>query len=107
MAVVCVRREPRTAGFKVNTYVPSRPLIIDPVLFYSTYLGGMGTDAGRAIAVDPSGNAYVTGETLSSNFPTIAGAFDTSFNGGGGFCDAFVSKWNPTGARVAYSTDFG
>src|SRR5213593_3806349 len=92
-----VLREPRTVGFKVDTYDPSRPLIIDPVLFYSTYLGGMGTDAGRAIAVDPSGNAYVTGETLSSNFPTIAGAFDTSFNGGGVFGDAFVTKVNPTG----------
>ena len=102
-----VLRETRTVGFKVDTYDPSRPLIIDPVLFYSTYLGGMGTDAGRAIAVDPSGNAYVTGETLSSNFPTIAGAFDTSFNGGGVFGDAFVTKVNPTGSGLVYSTYLG
>src|SRR5437899_991720 len=102
-----VLRQTRTVGFKVDTYDPSRPLIIDPVLFYSTYLGGMGTDAGRAIAVDPSGNAYVTGETLSSNFPTIAGAFDTSFNGGGVFGDAFVTKVNPTGSGLVYSTYLG
>src|SRR5438552_2046982 len=102
-----VLRETRTVGFKVDTYDPSRPLIIDPVLFYSTYLGGMGTDAGRAIAVDPSGNAYVTGETLSSNFPTIAGAFDSSFNGGGVFGDAFVTKVNPTGSGLVYSTYLG
>src|SRR3989442_14084245 len=67
----------------------------------------MCTDAGRAIAVDPSGNAYVTGETLSSNFPTIAGAFDTSFNGGGVFGDAFVTKVNPTGSGLVFSTYLG
>src|SRR3989475_4382590 len=94
-------------GFQVAAYDPSRPLIIHPVLFYSAYLRGVGTDAGRAIAVDPSGNAYVTGETLSSNFPTIAGAFDTSFNGGGVFGDAFVTKVNPTGSGLVYSTYLG
>ncbi|MDI6784885.1 MAG: SBBP repeat-containing protein [bacterium] len=58
-------------------------------LLYSTYLGGSGRDFGRGIAVDAAGNAYITGDTYSSNFPTIAGAFDTTHNGN---ADAFVSK---------------
>ena len=58
--------------------------MIDPlVLGYSTYLGGgLGDDCGYGIAVDAAGNAYVTGYTLSTNFPTTPGAFDTSYNGG-------------------------
>src|SRR5205807_2241996 len=57
-------------GFHVAAYDRSRPLVLDPVLAYSTYLGGSGWDTGYAIAVDAAGNAYVTGETLSSDFPT-------------------------------------
>ena len=51
-------------------------------LGYSTYLGGSGDDYGYGIAVDGAGSAYVTGYTDSANFPTTAGAFDTTFNGG-------------------------
>ena len=50
-------------------------------LAYSTYLGGSGDDHGAGVAVDASGSAYVTGSTPSSDFPTTAGAFDTSANG--------------------------
>jgi hypothetical protein len=57
-------------GFKLASYDPSCPLIIDPTLSYSTYLGGASNDYGYAIAVDGSGNAYVTGYTWSSDFPT-------------------------------------
>lgn len=58
---------------------------------YSTYLGGSGGDAGLGIAVDAAGNAYVTGSTDSTNFPTTAGAFDTTLDGAGG---AFAAKLN-------------
>jgi hypothetical protein len=58
-------------------------------LVYSTFLGGTATDVGNGIAVDTSGNAYVTGETLANDFPTTVGAFDTTHNGA---IDAFVTK---------------
>src|SRR5207245_2803636 len=69
-------------------------------LVYSTYLGGSNQDyGGEAIAVDASGNAYVTGETRSSDFPTTAGAFQTTLNA---FQGAFVTKLNPTGSALVY-----
>src|SRR5262249_17422523 len=64
-------------GFEIAEYDPSKTLIVDPVLAYSTYLGGNGSDEGVSIAVDTSGNAYVTGTTRSMNFPTTPGAFQT------------------------------
>jgi Beta-propeller repeat len=63
-------------------------------LAYSTFLGGTRTERGFGIAVDEEGKAYVTGGTLSSDYPTTPGAFDTTFNGG--TTDAFVTKL-PTG----------
>ena len=73
-------------------------------LLYSTYLGGGGNDVGQGIAVDSSGNAYVTGQTSSTNFPTTSGAYQTAAPGGG---DAFVSKVNATGSVLVYSTYLG
>jgi hypothetical protein len=78
-------------------------------LAYSTYIGGSGgqgagRDYGSGIAVDGAGSAYVTGSTHSLNFPTSAGAFDTSYNGGG---DAFVTMLNPAGSGLVYSTYIG
>ena len=67
--------------FQIAAYDRSKPLVIDPTLAYSTYLGGSGDDVGLGIAVDASGNAYVTGTTDSSNFPTTPGAFQTTFDG--------------------------
>jgi hypothetical protein len=67
-----------TVGFQVGAYDSSQALVIDPVLAYSTYLGGSGADEGHGIAVDGSGDAYVTGVTNSVNFPTTAGAFQTA-----------------------------
>ena len=65
-------------GFEVASYDAAKPLVIDPTLAYSTYLGGSSDDYGYGIAVDTSGNAYVTGRTVSSDFPTTAGAFQTT-----------------------------
>jgi hypothetical protein len=91
-------------GFEVGSYDASRTLVIDPGLVYSTYLGGSSDDNGFGIALDAAGDAYVTGFTASSNFPTTAGAFDTSFNGGQ---DVFVTKLNPAGTSALYSTYIG
>jgi hypothetical protein len=73
-------------------------------LAYATFLGGSDREAGSAIAVDGAGNAYVTGNTRSSDFPTRAGAFDTSYNGN---TDAFVVKVNADGTGLAYATFLG
>src|ERR1041384_3155961 len=87
-------------GFQLGTYDPTQQLVIDPVLVYSTYLGGSGFDQGYAIAVDALGNAYVTGQTAAIDFPTTPGAFQTNYGGG----DAFVAKLNPSGSALVYST---
>src|SRR6266850_3198159 len=106
-----VSRGQSEVGFEIARYDASQPLIIDPVLSYSTYLGGGNFDEGLGIAVDSAGNAYVAGGTDSTNFPTTPTAFQTTFGGGtcfGGPCfDAFVTKLNPTGTARVYSTFLG
>jgi hypothetical protein len=95
----------RQVGFVVASYDRARPLIIDPVLAYSTFLGGSGDDVGSGIAVDSAGNAYVTGQTSSSNFPGVSGSSIQPANGG--VADTFVTKINPTGTAIVYSTFLG
>jgi beta-propeller repeat-containing protein len=93
-------------SFEVASYDSRRPLVVDPTLAYSTYLGGTDGDGGSRIVVDGAGNAYVVGTTDSTNFPTTPGAFQTSL--GGHFVrNAFVSKLNPTGSALVYSTYLG
>jgi hypothetical protein len=87
-----------------DTYNPAYPLVIDPELVYSTYLGGSGSDTGRSIIVDAGGNAYVAGYTAGS-FPTTADVLQTAF--GGGTWDVFVTKINPSGSDQIYSTYIG
>jgi hypothetical protein len=76
-------------------------------LLYGTYLGGLGGDYGNGIAVDGAGNAYVTGATQSTNFPTTAGAFQTSFRGTAGNYNGFVTKVNASGTALLYSSYLG
>ncbi len=90
-------------GFQVAAYDAGQPLIIDPVLSYSTYLGGIGTDSGVGIAVDTAGNAYVTGQTDSTDFPTASPVQPAL----GGERDAFVTKLNAAGNALVYSTYLG
>jgi hypothetical protein len=92
-------------GFAVRGQDPSRALLIDPSLSYSTYLGASLGDGGAAITVDSTGAAYVTGFVGSADFPSTPGAFDTSFNAGDS--DAFVTKLDPAGSDLVYSTYLG
>jgi hypothetical protein len=92
-------------GFAVGRYDRTRPLVIDPVLLYSTFFGGTGLDQGLGITVDGSGNAYIAGYTDSASFPGSAGSSLQST--GGGYTDAFVTKINAAGTAVVYSTFLG
>ena len=74
-------------------------------LIYSSFLGGSASDAGYGVAVDLSGNSYVTGSTTSSNFPTTAGAYATSFSSANAV--AFVTEMNAAGSALKYSTFLG
>src|SRR5439155_1695170 len=78
-------------------------------LVYFTSFGGNADDQGFGIAVDALGSAYVTGFTISTNFPTTPGAFQTTFGGGRspGPTDAFVTKLSPDGSALVYSTYLG
>jgi hypothetical protein len=98
-------------GFALGRYDRSLPLIIDPTLVYSTYLGGgnvtgAANDTGKVIAVDASGNVYVAGSTASNDFPVTSGAYETAFPDPGQFA-GFVTKLNPSGSSLIYSTYFG
>jgi hypothetical protein len=97
-------------GISTGSYDRRLPLVIDPVLSYSTYLGGSGGDQGFGIAVDGQGNTYVTGNAQSSNAGVVP--FPTknpiqADNAGGSFIDAFVTKLNPQGSALVYSTYLG
>ena len=91
-------------GFEIAAYDRTKPLVIDPVLVYSTYLGGEVNETGSGIAVDANGNAVVVGLTLSLDFPATSGAVQPESSGS---FEAFVAKINDTGTGLVYATYLG
>lgn len=93
-------------GFQVASYNKNHSLIIDPVIVYSTYLGGSSLDYGYGIAVDSYGNAYVVGDTSSIDFP-LASPYQGACGGSVGCQDIFITKFNAAGTGLVYSTYLG
>jgi hypothetical protein len=114
-----------TVRFHLGKYDRSQPLIIDPKFDYMTYLGGSGLDQvgsnntpyqsigpdepllSNSLAIDASGNTYVVGTTYSTDFPTKDGYEDVWTGSNGRNYTAFISKINPTGTALVYSTYLG
>ena len=90
-----------SVGFALGRYNHTEPLVIDPTLVYSTLLGGSNEDLMAAMALDANGNAYITGYTISTDYPVTTGAYQTTFS------TAFVTKLNPSGTALVYSTFLG
>jgi hypothetical protein len=90
-------------SFETGPYDRDKPLVIDPVLTYSTYLGGSDADFGRGIAVDSSGRTVISGWTQSRDFP-IANAIQPGLSGS---ADAFVTKLSEDGSEILFSTYLG
>ncbi len=95
-----------TTGNGVGDVFVAKLDVSGTALVYSTYLGGSSADSGNGIAVDGFGNAYVTGDTGSTDFPATPGAYDTTFNGGS-YSDVFVAKLDLSGTALVYSTYIG
>ena len=93
----------RQVGFEIGAYDSGFPLVIDPTLVYSSYLGGSADDHGYSVAVDSSGCAYTVGETWSANFPLLNPMQSVP----AGDTDIFVTKWNTAGTGIVYSTYIG
>lgn len=94
-------------GFEVSAFDAARPLIIDPVLSFSSYLGGTEDDSAKGIAVDAAGDLYITGPTQSLDFPVTAGAFQQSCAINVACGNAFITKVNPATGTILYSTYLG
>ena len=92
-----------SVSFVLGDYNPAYPLTIDPTLTFSTYHGGSDFEEATGIAIDGAGNIYVIGDTASTNFPTQNPLFSTKT----GSNDVFVTKFNPAGNTLLYSTYLG
>jgi uncharacterized protein (TIGR03437 family) len=101
-----VLRGRRRIGFELAAFDRHLPVVIDPVLEYSTYLGGSGRDTVNGIAVDSLGSAYITGSSSSPDFPTTTGP---PWPSGSAPLDGlvFITKLNPGGTQIIYSTFIG
>ncbi len=97
----------RQVRFSVAEYDHTRPLTIDPILNYSTYLGGTTDDLAFGLALDAAGNAYLAGQTFSTDFPQLNPEPSTPPGDIATFGTAFVSELNPTGTSLLYSTYLG
>ena len=95
-----------TVGFTLGHYDHSLPLTIDPILVYSTYMAGV-SDAVTGVAADAAGNAYVAGRCETGDYPTTPGAYQTFSNPPPIIYDSFVTKINPSGTALIYSTFIG
>jgi hypothetical protein len=95
--------EDGTIGLKTENYNTNKELIIDP-LVYSTFIGGSGNDKGTSIAIDHSGDAYLTGETQSANYPASVGSYQDTLHG---IQNVFVTKLTSAGNGLVYSTFIG
>jgi hypothetical protein len=101
-----------TVGFALNDYDHRMPLVIDPILSYSTYFGGNADDIAWAVTVDTNGFVFVAGQTLSPQFAanvplSTHGAFQTNYQGGSQAGDAFVAKFSNNGSNLVYFTYLG
>jgi len=96
----------REVGFELEKYDADRTLVIDPVITYSSFVSGVGSNLGAQVAVDSSGNTYLTGVTTAITFPTTPGSIQTSPTGGN-TGDAFVVKLNAAGTSEVYATYLG
>lgn len=94
-------------GFSIGTYDSGAPLTIDPVLVYGTYLGGADMDYAYDVVVDSAGNTYITGNTMSADFPVDEDAIQPEYAGGTGAGDVFVAKLNPSGTEFVFCTYLG
>ncbi len=93
------------AAFEIGEYDRAKPLVIDPLLWYSTYLGGSNNEDCLDIDVHSNGSAFVTGATSSADFPVTLGVVQPAFAGGN--MDAFVTAFDPAGLLTMYSTYLG
>lgn len=100
-----VKKGKNGIAFRLGKYDRDKELVIDPIIIFSTYFGGASTEFATSIKTDTQGNIYLTGSTFSANFPTVNPLQPTIASTS--FSDAFVTKLNPAGNSVIYSTYLG